>query len=385
MKKLAINLLICSAILCSNTSVMAKDNSNISTGKDTFITITTKDGKKNLNLNDILNMVEKNNMNIKLLNEKLELSNKMYDRNLNIAQSLDNDRDKSKNYYNVDFRKKQMLYYKQNALECHNIENERDEKIKEVKRGLKWQYFTLVNATKELYNIKEKINNIDNQIKKIESLHREGQGKLTDIYPLKVKKETLKASMDILNFKQEEALTRVKQFLGIDIKDVIEPNLKYCTMPFVKYDDSNIKMNIDKSILNNYDVKRKNKEIEYANLESHIYEVYGRNVQDENTNIELRIRDIKNSLEEYKLSLNINLWKGYYDLKNKEDLVYVEKSKLNQMQMAYDEGKLKLSKGLIDKITLDMMRLDFEGQKIALDKSINDYMLAVDTFKDLLG
>ncbi|NSJ92187.1 hypothetical protein G7A79_24115, partial [Coprococcus sp. MSK.21.13] len=121
MEKRKIIALALTAFLCtsSSTGVFAMENAEnnsreIENKEETkIITIIGKENEEELklNINEVMEKVEKDNMELKLMEGKEKLLNRLYDRDLTLSQSIDNDRDISINYNNVSFRKQQLLNF----------------------------------------------------------------------------------------------------------------------------------------------------------------------------------------------------------------------------------------------------------------------------------
>lgn len=394
MEKRKIIALALTAFLCtsSSTGVFAMENAEnnsreIENKEETkIITIIGKENEEELklNINEVMEKVEKDNMELKLMEGKEKLLNRLYDRDLTLSQSIDNDRDISINYNNVSFRKQQLLNFRQSALNVKSARKEREDKVKEIKRELERNYLNVLNSRRDIKNTEETLKNLDMQIEKMQRYIDTGKASPTSIEPLKVQKTQLKSSLNFPKLQEQESLLKIKQYLGLDQSKNIKLNLEYANKEFKLYNPENIDKIINDSVEKNFGLYKMKEQLEFLKEERRIYEKYGRNTEVESTNTDIRIKDMENSIEDYKLNLRVNFWSAYYNLKSKEEAVDVAKANLQHSKMKYEETKYRFEQGLEDKVELDSKALDFEKKKIEEEKAVNEYMITVQSFKDTL-
>ncbi|NME96238.1 TolC family protein [Clostridium cochlearium] len=394
MEKRKIIALALTAFLCtsSSTGVFAMENAEnnsreIENKEETkVITILGKENEEELklNINEVMEKVEKDNMELKLMEGKEKLLNRLYDRDLTLSQSIDNDRDISINYNNVSFRKQQLLNFRQSALNVKSARKEREDKVKEIKRELERNYLNVLNSRRDIKNTEETLKNLDMQIEKMQRYIDTGKASPTSIEPLKVQKTQLKSSLNFPKLQEQESLLKIKQYLGLDQSKNIKLNLEYANKEFKLYNPENIDKIINDSVEKNFGLYKMKEQLEFLKEERRIYEKYGRNTEVESTNTDIRIKDMENSIEDYKLNLRVNFWSAYYNLKSKEEAVDVAKANLQHSKMKYEETKYRFEQGLEDKVELDSKELDFEKKKIEEEKAVNEYMITVQSFKDTL-
>lgn len=394
MEKRKIIALALTAFLCtsSSTGVFAMENAEnnsreIENKEETkIITIIGKENEEELklNINEVMEKVEKDNMELKLMEGKEKLLNRLYDRDLTLSQSVDNDRDISINYNNVSFRKQQLLNFRQSALNVKSARKEREDKVKEIKRELERNYLNVLNSRRDIKNTEETLKNLDMQIEKMQRYIDTGKASPTSIEPLKVQKTQLKSSLNFPKLQEQESLLKIKQYLGLDQSKNIKLNLEYANKEFKLYNPENIDKIINDSVEKNFGLYKMKEQLEFLKEERRIYEKYGRNTEVESTNTDIRIKDMENSIEDYKLNLRVNFWSAYYNLKSKEEAVDVAKANLQHSKMKYEETKYRFEQGLEDKVELDSKELDFEKKKIEEEKAVNEYMITVQSFKDTL-
>ncbi|NOH17284.1 TolC family protein [Clostridium cochlearium] len=394
MEKRKIIALALTAFLCtsSSTGVFAMENAEnnsreIENKEETkIITIIGKENEEELklNINEVMEKVEKDNMELKLMEGKEKLLNRLYDRDLTLSQSIDNDRDISINYNNVSFRKQQLLNFRQSALNVKSARKEREDKVKEIKRELERNYLNVLNSRRDIKNTEETLKSLDMQIEKMQRYIDTGKASPTSIEPLKVQKTQLKSSLNFPKLQEQESLLKIKQYLGLDQSKNIKLNLEYANKEFKLYNPENIDKIINDSVEKNFGLYKMKEQLEFLKEERRIYEKYGRNTEVESTNTDIRIKDMENSIEDYKLNLRVNFWSAYYNLKSKEEAVDVAKANLQHSKMKYEEIKYRFEQGLEDKVELDSKALDFQKKKIEEEKAVNEYMITVQSFKDTL-
>lgn len=363
----------------NSREIKNKEESNI-------ITIIEKENKEELKLNieEVMEKVEKDNMELKIMEGKINLLNRLYDRDLNLSQSVDNDRDISINYNNVSFRKQQMINFRQSALNVRAGRKDREDKVKEIKRELERNYLNVLNSRRDIKNTEETLKNLDMQIEKVQRYIESGKASPTSIEPLKVQKAQVKSSLNFPKLEEQESLLKIKQYLGLDQTKIIKLNLEYANKEFKLYDPEDMEKIINDGIEKNFGLYKMKEELELLKVEKYIYEKYGRNTEVESTNTDIRIKDMENSIEDYKLNLRVNFWSAYYNLKSKEESVDLAKANLQHSKMKYEETKYRFDQGLEDEVELDSKELDFEKKKIEEEKALNEYMITVQSFKDTL-
>ncbi|MBC2397061.1 TolC family protein [Clostridium tetanomorphum] len=341
---------------------------------------TKKDNKEttlNLTIKDVLDRVKNDNLEIKIIDQKIELLSKIYSRDK--AKAYEAETMKRNDVFS---KRTELIIPKQSSLRIDDAEHEKDKRLKEIKHDLENQYLNLVNSDREIEIINKSIENVEEEIKKTNAKISQGVEVTRALESLNVKKAQLLSSLSKPKLEREEALIKIKQYLNID-KDT-KLNLAAAKIGFVKYDDSKIEEIIDKALANSYDLIRKNKELEISKEEEKIYSKYGRNTMDEETDLRIKIEDLENDIVEFKANLKINYWKAYYNVKAKQNMAEIEMLNLENAKSRYTEMDKKFKEGMIDKLQLNEVKLQLDKQNVATERAINEYMIIVDGFKDLL-
>ncbi|WP_027623908.1 TolC family protein [Clostridium lundense] len=331
----------------------------------------------NLTITDVANRLKNDNIELKMIDEKIKLYNKLYGRDHAKAIEADNS-----GRSDVESKKTALLYAGQSAQRAEDAEHEKDSRFKEIKHDLERQYLNIVNCDREIDIINKSMKNVEEEIKKVNANVEQGKVTANTLDSLKVKKAQLLASLNLPKAQREEALLKIKQYLNIDKNTQI--NFYGAKKDFIKFEDTNINDLIKNALDKNYNLKKQKQNIEFAKLEEKIYMEYGRNSEDEETDLKIRMNDLQNSFENDKTNLEVDIWKAYYDLMSKQNIAEIEKLNLENIKSKYNEMEAKLKQGLIDKLTLDSTELQMEKQNVTAEKAINEYMITLEYFKDLL-
>ncbi len=367
-KRLSIVSMAIIIAIASSNKVFAKEEKELKLSQPKVLSLT---------LQEAFDKVKKDNVELKMLDEKITILNRMYDRKHAKAIEADNS-----GRSDVETKKTALLYASRAAEDVDNAEKDKDNRIKELKREVEKEYLNIVNCNKEVENTKKTLRNLQREIEKVNANIDQGTAVENALTPLKLQKMQLETSLNPLKAQKEESEVRLRQYLNVDENTTL--NFINNKKEFIKYDDSKINLVIKEALAGNYDLKKMNKELEFAKLEVEIYEKYGRNVLDAESSQKIRVNDLENSLCNLRSNVQVNMWKVYFDLKNKEALVEIEKLNLDNSASKLKEAETKYKNGLIDELQFDLAKLSFEKQNIVFEKAVNDYMINVDGFKDLL-
>lgn len=367
MKKLTTIILSMCMIVSLNSHVFAEDKKK-EVKKETVI---------NLTIADVVNRLKNDNVELKMLDEKIKLWNRLYDRDHTKAFEA-----QSSGRSDVESKKTALLYARQTEQQVKNIEHEKDSRFREIKHDLERQYLNMINSNKDIDIISRSIENVDQEINKVNATIKQGMAIPSELDSLKVKKAQLLASLNMPKAQREEALIKIKQYLNID-RDT-QVNFSEAKKDFIKYDDSVIDSLIKQAIEKSYNLSTQKQDIEFAKAEEGIYQEYGRNTMDEEADLKVRINDLQNSFDNAKANLEVDIWKAYYGLKGKENTADIEKLNLENIKTKYNEMEVKYKQGLIDKFMLDSTKLQMEKQNVTTERAVNEYIITLDGFKDIL-
>ncbi|WP_123054663.1 TolC family protein [Clostridium sp. JN-1] len=342
---------------------------------------TTTSQTISLTLDDVLNNIEKDNRSIKLLDEQIDLCNKQFDNAHSNALGLEasnlNPAAAGNQYAALKIQEDVIPLEAAQAIQ--DTKHKRSDTLKTLKFTTEQEYMAVVNLQDQIDNIYRAIDNVNKQIDQTNLKIQQGQLTKDALNTLEVQKSQLEASLNTPKSQMQQALLGIKQALNLDLNTnlVLAPAKK----DFTKYDDSNISGKITASVTNNYDLYSIQKNIDFAAMQQDIYSKYYHNDNTNEVQAGLNVQNLKNQLDETNLDKTIDLWNSYYDLKNKEDAVQTAKAAADADEAAYSSTKAKLSQGMVTQLQLDSAELALNKDKLNLQMAVNNYMVAVDTFK----
>jgi outer membrane protein TolC len=338
----------------------------------------------NLTLENALNNLEKNNISIQLMDQKLVLLNKQYDddhqNSIDISGMIYSVNKNSNEY--ISLKEQELIKPQQSAQEVENAKHDREDTLKDLKSNMERQYMNVVNNQDQIININASIANVDKQIEVIKAKIAQGAATSDALQKLNVQRSQLVASLNTPKSSIEQSILGVKQMLNLDLNSnlVLSPAKK----DFVKFDDSNIEDRINKSVENSYDLVKINKNIEFAKMDVDLNTKYGTNNTSGQVTSQLNLQNLTNSLNNTTLNLKINLWTSYYNMKNKEDSITAEEINLSNAQQNYDNALSKFKAGQITQLEVDSAQLALQKEQLVVQNLVNDYMVTTEEFQNQL-
>jgi Outer membrane protein len=378
---LAMSIGISSSALAAAPSVVAATTTT--TTESTTTTVNTN-ASMNLTLEDALNNIEKSNTSIQLMDKKVLLLTKQYDRDhqsaIDASESL-NSTNKNENAY-ISLKKQILITQQKSAQAVDDSKHNRENTLKSLKANMERQYMNVLNYQDQIKNINSTIENVDQQIEKVNANIKLGMATTDALQQLNVQRSTLVASLNTPKSKIEESILTVKQLLNIDLNTelVLSPSKK----EFVKYDDSTIADIINKAVESSYDLAGINRNIEWAKVELDLNTKYGHNNTSGQVNAELSLQNLTNSFDNTKLTLQISAWTAYYNLKNKEDSITAEQINLKNAKENYDNAVVKFQTGQVNQLDVDSKKLALDKEELAVQSLVNEYMVTIEEFINLL-
>lgn len=374
---LVMSLGISSTTFAASTSTTSSENNTVITQSAT--------GTINLTLDDALNSIEKSNTAIKLLDQKIKLTNRQYDDAHQKALAIDTSGKSSVNYSGDSYagvKIQQTVDPLQAGQNIDYAKHDRETKLKDLKVSLEKYYMDALNCQDQIKNINSTIENIDKQIE--QTNEKIGQGTVTSdaVDSLNLQKSQKLASLNSPQSQVQQDILNIKQILNIDLNSdlVLAPVKK----DFVKYDDSKIEDIINTAAENIYSIHKANNNIELLKMKADIYAKY---YYVDNTNVlnsQLNLQDAQNNLQDTIIQNKITLWQAYYAAKNYEDNIETEKVSVQSAQTKYDNTLAKFNMGQVDKLQVDSAKLVLDSEKITLQKAVNDYVVNVEAFVNQL-
>lgn len=339
-----------------------------------------------LTLDDALKNIEQNNFDIKLLDEKIKVYERQYkdavDRaNAYKGMSFDGEdrSDKIKHLKDKSLTPIRKLY------DLNNLKHDREEKIKSLMIDVERQFTSVSMLQDNTQNIKAELDNLNKKISETELKIKKGLLTSTSLTPLKSQKIQLASQLSSFQRQLNEALLTLKKNLGIELSKEI--NLSPLKLELKKFDDADVEKRISEALENTYDFKNLTKDLELTKIEYEIVKDNSdldANNQDLNQ-LEIDLKNKEVTLNDVKPTLELNLWSTYFNLKNLEDEIEIQKLNLESAEITLNTTSAKVKTGK-DTTTNELnARLALDKQKNALQKAINDYMLAVKNFEKLIN
>ncbi|MBI6873618.1 TolC family protein [Clostridium aciditolerans] len=416
MMKKNLSFLIALALsLTVNTAVFA-DAANSAVPSNTNV-INTSSDNMTITLDDAINNLEKNNTELKLMNDKVNALYKQYDIDHNMATSTDTSlleaniqlfkSNLNNNIFRLQFDILQNKYLGaklvqeviplSDELNIKKAKNDRDERLNVIKFDLQRQYMNVLNSREQIDNINKTIANIDEKIRQTEEKIKVGQAASNALDSLNVQKTQLEAQKDDIQDSIEQSLLKIKQYLNIGLGKTL--NLTPVKKDFIVFDDKDILNKINDSVNKDYSLVLLNGKIDLLKRTEDIYSKYSHNYFSDTRNLaqqtganyiaseanaKSQLAGAQTDLISAKAGLPQALLANYYALKNKEGSVQTQILTEKTAQDTYDKLKKNFEVGMIDKVTLDSAALELDKQKNLTERAVNEYMVAQDEFNYML-
>lgn len=334
----------------------------------------------NFTLDDLLKLIETNNKEIEMLDQKILLYQKQFSRDHQNAASYS---DKSpSNYPAGQYASIKVLIDvvpRQDQQNIEDAENDRKETLQDIKFSLEGQYLNAVSCQRQISVINSQIENMDKQIEQTNAKIQQGQLTNDALQNLEVQKSNFIASLNTPKAQLQQYQLNIKQAINVDLN--MDVTLQEIGREFVKFDDSNIQSRIDQAVNNCYDLKKITNNIDILKIQEDIYKKYSYNDATGEVNAGLQIQTAQNSIYTTQLNKRVELWNQYYTLKNSEDTVNTQQIKVDNAKMNYDIAAAKVQAGVLTQVELDSYALALESEKVNLKNAVDNYMILSDQFE----
>ncbi|MBC2581562.1 hypothetical protein [Clostridium sp. DJ247] len=373
---LAISLSVTTAAFADAApAVPSNTTNNISINNDT-ITLT---------LEDALNSIEKNNTELKLMNDKINILNKQYDIDHNYATTIDTSVKTPTAVLTNQYLQAKLLQEVVPLNDAQKIEDakkSRDERLNIIKFDMQRQYLNVLTCKDQIDNINKTLANIDEKIKQLQEKIKVGQAASDALDSLNLQKIQLSSQISDIQHQIDQSLLTIKQYLNIDLNKNL--NLSAAKKDYVKFDDTDIVNKIYAAFDKDYSRKSLKNNIDIVKKQNDIYFKYSHNSFTGETSTQSTIVDLQNSLITANDGLQHVLWSYYDILKDKENAVETQRLTEKSAQETYDKAKKNFDVGITDKATLDSAALDLDKQKNLTQRTVNEYMVTQDEYKFIL-
>ncbi|TWH57354.1 outer membrane efflux protein [Desulfitobacterium sp. LBE] len=337
-----------------------------------------------LSLEKAYETIEEHNQELKLMNDKINLYEKQYQEA--VARS-----DWAKGKFiggdeeqNVTYRKEELLYPKQRLLELDGAKHEREEKLKELKAGVKKQYLEIGVFQEELANTQSELAALDKTIEHTQTQINSGSLPQSALKQYDAQRVQMLSRIEATQRQISLNLKGLERDLGVKLAG--QTKLEPLAGEPVLFDDGDIANEISKAWEDSYDYLSQQGQLELAEIECDIirYNTYIDNNLNQLHQLEASVSNNQAKLEQVKPNLEATLWNKYYELKNLEGDLEIEKINLEDAEytLSITQSKEGLGTAKGSSVVDDTIALN--QQKVKLQKAINAYSLAVDELNSLL-
>lgn len=376
-----LSFLIALAVSLSITTTALADAAPTSTDNSPN-TISTDNGTVNLTLDDAVGGIEKNNVDLKLMDLKIESLYKGYDISISNKGTIEKtDVSVLTNQY-AQAKIASDITPLQEAQNIKDTKNSRDQKLNIIKFDMQRQYMNVVTCKSQIENINKSMKNIDEQINQLQVKIKYGQATSTDLDALNVQKSNLSSQINDIQDQIDKSTLKIKQYLNIDLNKNV--SLASAKKDYVKFDDKDIESKIDAAVEKDYSLSSIQNNIDILNKQYDIYHDYSHNSFTGETNTQKSIAQAQTSLTSTKVSLKQALWSAYYSLKSSENAIETQKLTVKKAQDTYDLANKNFEQGMTDKVTVDSDALDLDKQTTLIQRSIDQYMVAKEELEYML-
>lgn len=374
MKKLICLITGITVILGTSGFSFAKAAEVSDTGNTTYSSSSVITVPRTITLNEALSTVENVNPDIQLLDKKIDLLNTQYERDKSDSSAPDGE--------DLDYDLEKSYNFKESLNNLNAAKSDRAEKLKSIKNDLKKQYLNALSDQKDIDSINESIENLNTKIKNQNMKIQLGQATESSVDSLNTQKANLQTSLNQLNVQLQSELLTIKEYLNLNMSQQL--TLADAGEDFVKFEDSNIENRIADAVDKNPDIIKQENSLELLKSKTGIYMNYYSKYENQIRGFQINIDQSRMSLENAKLTTEINLWQSYYNLKNAEGTVDQEKTNLQNAEEDLNIAQTKYNVGTADKTTLEDAKIALQQQKTKVERAINNYIVSSESFQNLL-
>ncbi len=337
-----------------------------------------------LTLEKAYEYIEEHNQELKLMDDKINLYEKQYQEAVARSdwargKSIGGDEEQ-----NVTYKKEELLYPKQRLLELDGAKHEREEKLKELKAGVKKQYLEIGVFQEELANTQSELAALDKTIEHTQTQINSGSLPQSALKQYDAQRVQMLSRIETTQRQISLNLMGLERDLGVKLAG--QAKLEPLAGESVLFDDGDIANEISKAWEDSYDYLSQQGQLELAEIECDIirYNTYIDNNLNQLHQLEASVSNNQSKLEQVKPNLEATLWNKYYELKNLEGDLEIEKINLEDAEytLSITQSKEGLGTAKGSSVVDDTIALN--QQKVKLQKAVNAYSLAVDELNSLL-
>lgn len=375
-KKLSLLIALAICLSTTTTTFAASEGSNVN---NITSNVQMDNSALNLNLDEAVSNIEKNNTEIKLMKSKIDILNKQYDLDHDLAIQTATDG------IGVDKLQARKLQLITPLTDEQNVKNQKysvDVRLNNIKFDTERQYLNILTCRDQIDNINKTLINIDEQMDKLQKQIALGLATSDSLNQLNVQKSQLGSQIDSINAEIENSELIIKQYLNMDLnrKLILAPAKK----DLVKFDDTNISDIIKEALEKDYGISEANNTIYIGEKERDICKQVDNDSSGNLSIAESNLLNAQNQLITTRNNAEANLWNKYYTLKSDENAMETQILSEKSAQADYDKAKSSYDNGMIDKVALDTAALALDKQKNLHQRATNEYMITQEQFKYML-
>lgn len=335
-----------------------------------------------LNLEQAYKMIEDNNIEIKLIDKKIEIKQQEYNKALE-AKNDAKGATSSNTATNLNYRKVELLNWQIVKLELDELQNERIEKLKNLRYNVKNQYMNILLIQKDIEYIKEDITVLEKKLSEMKLRIELGQAKELDYKLLYSQNLTLQNQMNSLKTQHKSSLINLKKIIGVELSSSI--TVEDLVLPYQVLYKEDLNGRIQKAVDSEFLIVKIDKELVLKNLERQLVRDYtDYRYSTTYTDLGIDISEIETKLSYERLNAEANLLIEYYDLLELGDNIKLEEVNLEIEKINYDTIAAKSKLGMVDSATEINGRVAYNRQQNNYQRAMYNYILAVEQFNEKL-
>jgi outer membrane protein TolC len=328
-----------------------------------------------LDLEQAYKLLEENNLEIKLLDKKIEMK---LAQNEDLVEDI-NDMKSPNGGNELQYQKTKQLSYRQATLELDSLYNDKVEKLQALRTSVKQEYVGLQLQKDNIEYIKQDIAVMDKEMKEIQLRMQLGQAKESDYKSMYAQSLSLQNQLNSLNTQYQTSLINFKKTLGIELSQPVE--IQNIVLPYATVNKETQHSDIVKAIENDFAIKKLNRQIELKKIEIQLVKKYtDAKFSSEYRDLLVELDELETNLSYQKVSMEAALMIQGYDLLVLNDKVKLAELNLEIAKINYDAAMAKAKLGLIDKATEINAGITYNRQKNSLQSAKYDYTIAAEQF-----
>jgi outer membrane protein TolC len=331
-----------------------------------------------LDLEQAYKLLEANNLEIKLLDKKIEMK---LDQNEDLVEDIEDIQGmySSNDSTNLQYEKTRQLSYKQATLELDSLYNDKAEKLQALKTSVKQQYISLLSQKENIDYIKQDIEVMDKEMKEIQLRMQLGQAKESEYKSMYAQSLSLQNQLNSLNTQYQTSMINFKILLGVELSQPIE--IQNYVLPYVAINRETLQNDMTKAVENDFAIQKLERQIELQNLEIKLVKKYtDAKFSSEYRDLIVELDELETELSYQKISMEADLLIEYYNLQVLDDKVKLAQLNLEIAKINYDATMAKAKLGLVDTVTEINAGISYNRQKNSTQDAMYDYIMAAEEF-----